>query len=111
MKKRLIIACLVGALLGVLCIVGIGFRLGFDGNETFLFSAWFNRLMMGLMIGLAAPIVIVKNRWNPLLRGILLGFIVSYSWYVATGNRDFVGFLAGIVYGPIIDSIATKYSK
>jgi Mg/Co/Ni transporter MgtE len=111
MKKRLIVSVLLGALLGIFCIIGIGFRLGFDGNGLFLFSAWYNRVLMGLLIGLAAPLVIVKNKYNPIVRGLLLGLIVSYSWYVASGNRDTAGFAAGIAYGVIIDWVATKYSK
>jgi hypothetical protein len=111
MKKRIIIAVITGAILGIFCIIGIGFRLGFEGSGLFLFSAWYNRVLMGLLIGLASPIVIINGKNNVYIRGLLLGLVVSYSWYVASGNRDFVGFLAGVCYGPIIDWVATKYSK
>lgn len=112
MRNRLVLATLTGAILGILCIVGIGFRLGFAENGLFLFSAWYNRLLMGLMIGLAGEIVLLKKGLaNCLLRGAILGFIVSLSWYVASDTRDLTGFLMGIVYGVIIDFVATKYSK
>jgi hypothetical protein len=112
MRNRLTIATLAGAILGIACIVGIGFRLGFEGNGLFLFSAWYNRVIMGLLIGLAGSITLLKKDLaNSLLRGTVLGFIVSLSWYVASDVRDTVGFLAGIGYGIVIDFLATKYSK
>ena len=66
---------------------------------------------MGLLIGLATPIALTRGKWNPIIRGALLGLIVSYSWYVASGNRDLMGFFAGVAYGVIIDWVATKYAK
>lgn len=111
MRKRLLYAVITGALLGILCIVGIGFRLGFAGNEVFLFSAWFNRLIMGLVIGLAGGISITRGKSNWVWRGLIFGFIVSYAWYLDTGYRDLVGFFAGVVYGLIIDGVATYYER
>lgn len=111
MKNRLVLATLLGAFLGIFCIVGIGFRLGFAGNEWLLFSAWYNRLLMGLIIGLAYPIVLLKSPTkNSLLRGLCFGFVMSYAWYLDTGFRDLAGFFAGLGYGIIIDFLATKYS-
>jgi hypothetical protein len=112
MKNRFVLATLLGAVLGILCIVGIGYRIGYEGNSLFLFSAWYNRVIMGMLIGLAGGIVLVKKELlNSLLRGAILGFMVSLSWYLASEARDFPGFLAGIAYGIIIDFIVTKYSK
>jgi len=111
MRNRLLPAVIAGALLGVLCIIGIGFRLGFSGNEVFLFSAWFNRLIMGLVIGLAGGIFISRGKSNWVWRGLILGFIISYAWYLDTGYRDLAGFAAGVVYGLIIDGVATYYER
>lgn len=112
MKNRLVLATILGAVLGVFCIIGIGFRLGFEGNGLFLFSAWYNRVIMGMMIGLAGGVVLTKKSTaNSLIRGACLGFIVSLSWYLASEAKDFMGFVAGVAYGVIIDFIATKYSK
>ncbi|MFH1712474.1 MAG: hypothetical protein ABH846_04555 [Patescibacteria group bacterium] len=110
MNKRIITATVVGAILGVFCIIGIGYRLGFAGNEVLLFSAWFNRVLMGLVIGLVGYWKL-KNVPAVLLRGAILGLIVSFSWYAATGFADATGFIAGIVYGIIIDFVATKTAK
>lgn len=111
MNKRLVIAILTGAGLGIFCIIGIGWRLGFDGNGLFLVSAWFNRVVMGLAIGLAGSVKISGGALNRLWRGALFGLIVSFAWYLDTGFRDFMGFLAGIGYGIIIDWAATRYGE
>lgn len=110
-KKRLIIALLSGAVLGIFCIIGVGIRLGFEGNELFLIATWYNRLIMGLVIGLAGGIALVDGRYNPLLRGLLLGTTISLALFLSTEMRDPLGFAAGIVYGAIIDIVASRYSE
>lgn len=109
MKKRLISALVTGAILGVFCIIGVGYRLGYSGNELFLFATWFNRVLMGLVIGLAS--FKLTKKLNFLFRGVLLGLIVSFAFYVSTSFIDTPGFIAGIVYGIIIDYVATKFEK
>ena len=59
-NKRLIISLLTGAILGVFCIIGISLRMGFIGNELFILSTWINRIIIGLVIGLA-PFYKIKN--------------------------------------------------
>lgn len=109
-QKRLIIALITGAILGIFCIIGVGTRLGFAGNEIFLLATWYNRLIMGLVIGLAGSWQIIKGKHNPLWRGLILGLFVSLALFLSTELRDPVGFAAGIVYGIIIDYIASKYA-
>jgi hypothetical protein len=109
-KKRLQISLILGALLGILCIIGVGLRLGFEGNQLLLLATWYNRVIMGLVIGLAGGIIVIKGKYNPLVRGLLLGLMVSLAWYLATGLRDIVGFGAGLAYGMAIDYLATRYS-
>lgn len=108
-NKRLIIATVTGAILGIFCIIGIGIRLGFAGNELFILATWVNRVIMGVVIGLAPYYKIKSNTKNVLFRGAFIGFIISGSFYLATSFKDTPGFVAGIVYGIIIDYIATKY--
>ncbi|MDD3246021.1 MAG: hypothetical protein PHF18_04045 [Methanosarcina sp.] len=110
-NKRLIISLLTGAILGVFCIIGISLRMGFIGNELFILSTWINRIIIGLVIGLAPFYKIKNNTRNIFFRGAFLGFIISGSFYIATNFKDTPGFFAGIVYGIIIDYIATKYEK
>jgi hypothetical protein len=106
--KRVLIALGVGALLGGFCIVGVGHRVGFAGNGMFLFSIWYNRFLMGLLIGLAGEIRLLQARKaNIVLRGLLLGTLVTLASSLSTDFRDVPSFFAGIVYGPIIDAVAS----
>ena len=108
--KRLKIALICGALLGIFCIFGVGLRLGFGGNEIFLLANWYNRVIMGLVIGLAGGITIVQGKFNPILRGLFLGLMVSLTLFLGSELRDPLGFMAGIGYGLIIDYVASEYS-
>lgn len=110
-KKRLMVAIATGALLGIFCIIGISNRLGFAGNELFLLATWVNRVVMGLVIGLAPYYKITNNTKNILFRGAFFGLIISGSFFLATAFKDVPGFVAGIIYGIIIDYVATKSIK
>jgi hypothetical protein len=59
-RKRLTISIVTGAILGILCIIGISIRMGFARNELFILATWVNRVIMGLVIGLA-PYYKIKN--------------------------------------------------
>ncbi len=110
-KKRIIISILLGAFLGVLCIMGVGSRVGYSGNEVFLFAMWYNRLVMGIMIGLISDFKLLKNFWNEVLRGAFVGAIISSAIYFSTEFRDLPALFAGILYGIIIDTVATRMSR
>jgi hypothetical protein len=109
MKKRLTIALITGAILGIFCIIGVSMRLGFVGNEIFILATWVNRVVIGLVIGLAPKIK--NNLLKTLSRGAFLGLIISGSFYLATNFLDTPGFVMGIIYGIIIDFTATKFGK
>ncbi|OGD13784.1 hypothetical protein A2V47_00655 [Candidatus Atribacteria bacterium RBG_19FT_COMBO_35_14] len=105
-KKRMKICITSGAILGVFCIIGASLRSNFQSDAYFLFALWYNRLIMGLMIGLAGR----NLGWPKVIgRGALFGLIISFAFYSSTGFNDVVSFLAGIVYGIIIEYIAFKY--
>lgn len=106
LTKRLKISLFVGAILGIFCIIGVGYRQGYAGNELYLFAMWYNRIIMGLVIGLAGKWL--DNRY--IIRGLILGTLVTTAFFLSTAFRDWPGFLAGIAYGVIIDYFATKYS-
>jgi hypothetical protein len=117
-RKRLGIAILTGALLGILCIIGVGLRIpgGILANAVFLIGMWYNRVIMGLVIGLADEIIIIKgekNRmWaNSVLRGMIFGILISAAIFLSTEFRDIPSFFAGIAYGIIIDLVATAFSR
>ena len=108
MTKRMKICIGMGALLGVVCIVGASVRSGFQSDAVFLFSLWFNRLLMGLVIGLAVDLPQLSKALG---RGAFLGLLVSFAFYSATGFTDPVSFFAGVLYGMIMEYMAYKYGK
>ena len=104
----MIISLIAGAILGVVCIVGASIRSGFGYDFVFLFAFWYNRLLMGFVIGL-----LDSNPGLPkvLYRGALIGLLVSFAFYSSIGFGDPVGFIAGIIYGVIIEYCAFRYSS
>ncbi len=104
---RMKTSIVMGALLGVVCIIGAGARTGLWGNFMYLLALWYNRLLMGVVIGLATS----RKRRVALLRGAFLGLMVSLAFYLTTELGDHVTFLAGILYGVIIDYVASRHSQ
>ena len=103
--RRMLVCIITGALLGIICIIGAQLRSGFEKDAVYLFSFWFNRVLMGLVIGLA------WNKLNTLQiigRGAILGLLVSFAFYSSTGFEDAIGFISGIVYGVIIEYAAIR---
>ena len=105
-KPRMKTAIIMGAILGIFCIIGVVVRFGYTGNIVYLLGMWYNRLLMGIVIGLVAD----RSRIMVVLRGALLGLMVSLAFFITTEFRDTIGFVAGIGYGIIIDYVATNYS-
>lgn len=115
MMKRLLTGIITGALLGIVCIIGASTRSSEPLAITFLVAFWYNRVIMGLAIGLMAK----DTLKNMLIKGVVIGTLVSFAFYISTDFQDLMGFLAGIVYGAIIayaiylvcDAQADKPSK
>lgn len=104
MRKRIVISLITGAILGVFCILGATTRYHETVSTVYLFAFWFNRLLMGLVIGLADFEGSLLKR---VIIGAALGLLVSFAFYSATEFFDLTGFLVGAVYGAII--ILTNY--
>ena len=106
--KRMRVSLLCGAILGVVCIIGAMMRSGGTAGIAFLFALWFNRLLMGMVIG-----AIKENAGTvgSILRGALIGLVVSFAFFSAAGYGDWVSFLAGIVYGVIIELFAHRFGR
>ena len=111
MKKRLAIGLASGAVLGIFCIIGGAVRLGWQGNQLLIFSLWYNRLVMGLVIALAGNLVLSKGEINWVLKGALLGLVVSAAYFFTAGASDWVSFLAGVVYGVIIEYLLVRFDR
>jgi len=105
-NRRLAVSLTTGAFLGLLCIAGAYARSGFELNQTYLFALWYNRVIMGMVIGLAG-----NNKSLPfiLIRGALLGLAVSLAFFSASFFQGTVSFAAGIIYGVIIEYSAFRY--
>lgn len=101
MSKRMIEALIGGALLGIVCVVGASIRSGFTADPIFVFALWFNRVIIGLVID--APWS-NSNKNKALIRGSILGLLVSFAFYSSTSFVDPVSFGAGIVYGVILEA-------
>jgi hypothetical protein len=106
--RRMLICILTGALLGVVCIIGAQLRSGFERDAVYLFAFWFNRLLMGIVIGLAWSKL---STMQAIARGAILGFLVSFAFYSSTGFADLIGLIEGIVYGVIIEYVALRLGE
>jgi len=98
MHKRVLIGIISGALLGVVCIIGASLRSAEALGTSYLFAFWYNRVLIGLVVGLISRNTL-KLR---IAHGAFFGTLVSFAFYSATGFADVVGFIAGIVYGVLI---------
>jgi len=105
MTKKLRVSIITGSILGIICIIGGSIRMGFSGNQLYLFALWYNRLIMGILIGLTK----MKPGLEGLIKGGNLGLMVSLAFYLSTGMTDRISFFAGIIYGVIIVAVARKY--
>ncbi len=105
---RFKVSLITGAILGVICIIGALVRSGGGLGFVYLFAFWYNRLLMGLVIGLLDGSHALSVL---LLRGVVIGLLVSFAFYSAIGFGDPVGFIAGIAYGVIIEFVAYRYKS
>ncbi|MEC9485312.1 MAG: hypothetical protein UMR38_05500 [Candidatus Izemoplasma sp.] len=105
MKNRIIVGLITGAILGVLCIIGANLRYSNSLSNAYLFAFWYNRLIMGFVIALLPK---NKNVVLRLVRGLIIGVLISFMFYSSTDFMDVTGFLAGGVYGIII-TLAIDY--
>ena len=108
MNKRLVQSLIGGVLLGIVCVIGASVRSGFTASPIFVFALWYNRVIIGLTIGAPWP---KTSRNQALLRGGVIGLMVSFAFYSATAFQDPVSFVAGIVYGVILEAWFTRSSS
>ncbi len=110
--KRMGVALLLAGIFGVFCAYGTaGVEIpGFEVKMPYLETIFYSRLLIGLVIGLAGSVKLLKSRLaNAALRGGILGAVVSVGIAFYGGAEVFIA--AGIVYGVITDLVATKLGK
>ncbi|UYP44731.1 hypothetical protein NEF87_001016 [Candidatus Lokiarchaeum ossiferum] len=110
--KRVLIATGMGAILGIFCIIGQSQRMPLNPNPNatiYLLAAWYNRVIMGMLIGFAGEWFLLKNkpRLNSVVRGAILGTVVSISFGLLQQRIEIMYFFAGIVWGLLNDLITT----
>ncbi|MHA1346197.1 MAG: hypothetical protein ACTSVO_14475 [Candidatus Heimdallarchaeaceae archaeon] len=113
--KRLIISTITGALLGIICIIGVGSRLfvgDYIGNIVYLLGIWMSRLVLGVTIGFVQDFIIIPGlewkKWlNVSIRGIFFGLLFSTTVLLIDPHFSYTTFAAGIAYGLITDLAAT----
>ena len=108
MNRRMKTALIGGALLGLICVAGAYVRSGLSASPVFVFSLWYNRVIIGLAVGAPWP---VTDKKKALLRGALLGLLVSFAFYSSTGFLDHISFVAGIIYGVILEGWLSRSAK
>ena len=114
--KRFFIATLLGALFGAFCAYGTksssdAGTLGFVASWGIVGSVFYNRLLLGMFVGLFGNCQI-----HPILRGPLVGIVVSLGIGITPlldgepmGAAILLG--AGAVIGIFIDLITTWLSR
>lgn len=100
MKKKLRLSLIGGVILGIACVIGAYVRSSFTANPEFIFGLWYNRVIIGLVIG--APWAKI-DKAKRAVRGGIFGLMVSFAFYATTGFADPVSFIAGMVYGIILE--------
>lgn len=108
MSRRMKTSLIGGALLGVVCVIGAYVRSGNTASPGFVFSLWYNRVILGLVVG--APWRRTDRTWS-ILRGALFGLLISFAFYSSTSFQDPVSFAAGIGYGVILEWWLSRDSR
>lgn len=114
--KRFWLGIGMGAILGIFCILGVSQRIpvSIENEAMYLAAAWYNRVTMGIIIGLAGDIIIIPKKsplLNAFLRGAIIGAIVSVNFGILSQTPEYMFFGAGIMFGIINDIVTTKIAK
>ncbi|TFF94593.1 MAG: hypothetical protein EU544_04270 [Promethearchaeota archaeon] len=109
--KRMIVCVILGAISGAICATGTTILqpVSYSITMAFLFYIVYNRIVLGVFIGLVGEVTFVDNEiLNPILRGALFGAIISVIMIIIPEISSMNYLIAGIVFGAIIDLIGSK---
>ena len=104
--KRILVATTLGLLCGLFCMYGTMMKFPGQFSTMILVSIVYHRALMGFVIGIAENIKI-----KPVLRGAVLGAVVGMAMSLTAGEGAVILMVFSIVYGIIIDVVATKLSS
>ncbi|HID73409.1 TPA: hypothetical protein EYP38_05710 [Candidatus Micrarchaeota archaeon] len=110
--KRMTIAVMASILFGIFCAWGSTMVQipGMVVTLPLLATIFYNRVLIGFMVGLAEHVSMLKDRLpNAALRGALIGAIVSIGVMLPGGLEAAALLVFGALYGAIVDVVATKY--
>ena len=108
--KRIIICTIGGIVAGILCMIG-GYLRGFiiEISILGLLPYFFNRIILGFVIGIS------NLKLHYLLNGAVIGLLISLISSLAVVEKNIFAFIAfsvaGMIYGVLIDWMATKLFK
>lgn len=111
--KRLLICLFLGLFFGAGCAYGTmtsPMVPEFAKTTQWLLTTVYNRVLIGLFIGLVDKVQLVKKKklFNAALRGGILGALVTLGISFYGGAIIYI--IAGIIYGAITDVVGTKFS-
>ena len=101
--NRMVIALIIGAIFGIICVWGTSQAPNPGDWLTieFLIYVWYNRLMLGFVLGISDKIEIIKSKYgNSALRGALIGTILSIILVIIPGWVAISYLFAGTINSP-----------
>ena len=104
MKKRIVIASILGFVCGIICLLLSKYAAGNVLSKHIILNGLFNRTLMGFVIATSAI------TWKPAARGALLGFLVSVTFAILNPT-PIPPIVAGTIYGILIDVLTTNVFK
>ena len=104
--RRIKISVGLGVVAGTICLYGTVTSIPGVLTLPILATIFYDRVLLGFVVGIAYGLKI-----HPLIRGAIIGAVVSLLIAIPsgiTGGALLMG--AGVVYGIIIDIVATRFS-
>jgi len=99
---------ILGVVAGLLCIGGSVF-LNPGISAMYLFHIMYLRIVLGFFIGILDNIKLIEHKiGNPIIRGAIIGAILSIPLLMVPVPTNLNYLIAGIVFGILIDFIASK---
>jgi hypothetical protein len=105
--RRIKISVALGIAAGAVCLYGTMTSLPGLLSVPILATIFYDRLLLGFVVGISYGLKI-----HPIIRGSVIGAAVSLLIAIPSGivgGALLMG--AGIIYGIIIDVVATKFSR